>query len=116
MYNRLYRFLLKKLIYSFQFGFRQKHSTTHALVHLTELIRKQLDNGNYDCGIFGDSQAFDTVNHDMRPKKLEHYGIRGVSTDFTNQFVSINEFNSALVDAVCGVPQGSILGPLLFIV
>ena len=66
MYNRLYTFLQKdELIYSFQFGFRQKHSTTHTLMHLTELIRKQLDDGNYG-GIFVDIQkAPDTVDYDV---------------------------------------------------
>ena len=53
MYNRLYKFLeTNNLIYSLQFGFRQKHSTSHALIHLTDKIREQLDKGNFACGIF----------------------------------------------------------------
>ena len=80
MYNRFYTFLEKKkeLIYTFQFGFRQKYSTTHALIYIAELIRKQLDDHNYGCNIFVDFQrAFDTVDHDILLKKLE-YGIRGI--------------------------------------
>ena len=63
MYNRLYKFLeTNNLIYSLQFGFRQKHLTSHALIHLTDKIREQLDKGNFACGIFVDFQkAFYTV-------------------------------------------------------
>ena len=67
MYNRMYKFLSdNNLIYSLQFGFRQKYSTVHALISLTENIRKNLDEGNIGCGIFVDLQkAFDTVEHDI---------------------------------------------------
>ena len=124
MYNRLYTFLEKyELIYSFQFSFRQKHSTTHALIHLTELIRKQLDDGNYVCGIFIDfRKAFDTVDCDILLKKLEHYGIRGIFNKWCacylsnrNHFLSINGLNLPLADTTCGVPQSSVLGFLLFL-
>ena len=57
VYNRLYKFFEdNKLVYNLQFGFRQKHSTTHALIHLTEKIREQLDSGKYGYGIFVDFQ------------------------------------------------------------
>ena len=57
VYNRLYTFFEDdKLVYNLQFGFRQKHSTIHALIHLTEKIREQLDSGKYGCEIFVDSQ------------------------------------------------------------
>ena len=63
-------------MYFFQFGFRQTHSTTHALIHLTKLIKKQINNCNYSCGIFdGFQKAFDTVDHDILLKTLDH-GIR----------------------------------------
>ena len=83
MYNRLYDFLEKKeIIFSLQFGFRQKCSTTHALIHLTEKIRHEIDKDNYACGIFVDFQkAFDTVDHHMLLKKLEYYGVRGISNE-----------------------------------
>ena len=67
MCNRMYKFFSdNNLIYSLQFGFRQKYSTVHALISLTENIRKNLDEGNIGCGIFVDLQkAFDTVEHDI---------------------------------------------------
>ena len=75
MYNRLYNFLGKKeIIFSLQFGFRQKYSTTHALIRLTNKIRRVIDKGNYACGIFADFQKpFDTVDHHILLKKLEYY-------------------------------------------
>ena len=124
MYNRLYNFLEKnEIIFSLQFGFHQKYSTTHALIHLTDNIRYEIDKGNYACGIFVDFQkAFDTVDHHILLKKLEYYGVRGISNKLfasylsnRKQFVSINGYKSNLVDVKCGVPQGSI-GPLLFLI
>ena len=71
MYNRLYNFLGKKeIMFSLQFCFRQKYSTTHALIHLTDKIRHKIDKGNYACGIFVDFQkAFDTVDQHILLKK-----------------------------------------------
>ena len=93
----------KETIFSLQFGFKQKYSTAHILIHLTDKIRDETNKGNYACGIFLDFQkAFHTVDHHILLKKLEHYG------------VSINAYNSNLADIKYGVPQGSILGPLLF--
>ena len=69
-----------ELIYPFQFGFRQKHSTAHALIYLTEKNRKQLDDDSYGCGIFVNFQkTFDTKNRDVLLKKLEPHGIRGIN-------------------------------------
>ena len=67
MYNRMYKFFSdNNLIYSLQFGFRQKYLTVHALISLTENIRKNLDEGNIGCGFFVDLQkAFDTVEHNI---------------------------------------------------
>ena len=75
MYNRIYEFLEKyKLINPPQFGFLQ-HSTSYALLNLTEPIMKTLDQGNFACDIFFDLQeAFDTVDHNILLKKLDHYG------------------------------------------
>ena len=80
MYKRMYKFFSdNNLIYSLQFGFRQKYSTVHALISLTENIRKNLDEGSISCGIFVDLQkAFDTVEHDILLSRFEHYGIRGL--------------------------------------
>ena len=107
-----------------QFGFRQKYSTTHALTHLTDKIRHETDKGNYACGIFVDFQkAFDTVDHHILLKKLEYYGVRGISNKWfasylsnKKQFVSIIGCKSNLDSPKCGVRQGSILGPLLFLI
>ena len=124
VYKRLYIFLNKNnVIYNLQFGFRQQYSTSHALINLTENIRKALDDGNIGCGVFVDLQkAFDTVDHKILLAKLNHYGIRGVSYDWfksylsnRNQYVSINGYESGLAALNCGVPQGSVLGPLLFL-
>ena len=63
-----------------QFGFRKNHSTTHALIDLTEDIRQAIDNNRFSCGVFIDLQkAFDTVDHKILIKKLEYYGIRGIA-------------------------------------
>ena len=124
MYKRLYAFLdYNNIIYDLQFGFRQQYSTSHALINITENIRKALDDGNIGCGVFVDLQkAFNTVDHQILLAKLNHYGIRGVSNDWfksylsnRNQYISINGYESGLAAINCGVPQGSVLGPLLFL-
>ena len=124
MYRRLCTFLNNNnIIYDLQFGFRKQYSTSHALISITENIPKALDNGNIGCGVFVDMQkAFDTVDHQILLAKLNHYGICGVSNDWfksylsdRNQYVSINGYESGLAAINCGVPQGSVLGPLLFL-
>ena len=125
MHKRLYSFLEKqKCIYDYQFGFRKYHSTTHALIDLTEDVRKAIDNNTFSCGVFIDLQkAFDTVDHNILLKKLEHYGIRGIANDWfnsylknRNQYVSISGYESNILNINFGVPQGSVLGPLLFLI
>ena len=124
MCKRLYAFLNNNnIIYNLQFGFRQQHSTLHALINITENIRKALDDGNIVCGIFVDlEKAFDSVDHQILLAKLNHHGICGISNDWfklylfnLNQYVSINGFDSGLAALSCGVPQRSVLRPLLIL-
>ena len=124
MYKRLYTFLNKNNVtYNLQFGFRKQYSTSHALINITENIRKALDDGNVGCGVFADLQKdFDTVDHQILLAKLNYCGVLGVSNDWFksylsnhNQYVSINECESGLAALNCGVPQGSVLGPTLFL-
>ena len=125
MYNRIYKFFRENnIIDSLQFGFRQQYSTFHDLISLTEDIRKNVDKGSICCGIFVDLQkAFDTVEHDILLAKLEHYGIRGMTNNWfksylfnRKQFVLINGHISNQTSVKYGVPQGSVLGPLLFLI
>ena len=125
VHSRLYNFLERhQCIYPLQFGFRRRHSTDHALIEITETIRQALDNKKFACGIFIDLQkAFDTVNHDILIDKLEYYGVRGIAKGwFTSylknrsQFVSVLGFESQNRLIMHGVPQGSVLGPLLFLI
>ena len=106
MYKRLYDFLCKQnSFYELQFGFRSKHSTTHALISLTEKIREALDNNKYAFGIFIDlKKAFDTVDHNILLKKLEHYGVRGVPNEnaFKNCVTKI-KFTFLSISTKCAI-------------
>ena len=77
------------MIFSIQLGFRQKYSPTHALIHLTDKIRHEIDKGNYASGIFVDFQkTFDTVDYHILLKKLEYYGVRGISNKWFALYLS----------------------------
>ena len=123
MHRRICKFLeTHNILYPSQFGFRAKHSASHALINITEEIKHSIDNNIYGCGIFLDlKKAFDTVNHRILIQKLEHYGIRGVVLDWfksylgnRKQYVTVNGHCSETINTTCGVPQGSVLGSLLF--
>ena len=112
------------LITSSQFGFRKNHSTIHPIVQFQNFITNSLNRKEHAIAIFCDlRKAFDTVDHKILFQKLYKLGVRGVELDWfknylTNrfQFVSIDEICSTLINIKIGVPQGSVLGPLLFLV
>ena len=115
-----------KIIYDHQYGFRKNHSTIHPVLQFVDKILEALNKPvpEYSLGIFLDlKKAFDTVNFNILLSKLEHYGFRGVSNLWfrnylTNreQYVRINGKSSSVNQLHCGVPQGSVLGPLLFLI
>jgi retron-type reverse transcriptase len=124
VYNRITNYINKhNILFDNQYGFRKNHSTSRALLHLYDKITSAIDRKEFTIGIFLDlSKAFDTINHDILFDKLEHYGLRGLALDwiknyFCNrlQYVQCNDTYSISKSIQCGVPQGSILGPLLFL-
>ena len=124
IYSRLMHHLLDNSIISpCQFGFQKKISTLDAIIHFTEFIYDTLNNKNSCINILIDySRAFDTVNHPILLRKLDQYGIRGTCLSLIasylsdrSQSVCINgEFSDTSITNI-SVPQGSVLGPLLFL-
>lgn len=124
IYNRLYDYLLAvNAIFDCQFGFRKMHSTYHAVNFSVNHILANVESKNHVIGIFIDlSKAFDTIDHSKLLDKLLHYGIRGRAHKILNSYLSgrkqVTKFQkeeSEQCSVEYGVPQGSVLGPLLFL-
>ena len=124
IYNRIITYLNDfNVLCDNQYGFRKNRSPSLALIDLCDKISSAFDRREHAIGVFLDlSKAFDTVNHVILFDKLEHYGIRGLALEWVKsyfserkQFVEFNNVRSSPQEISCGVPQGSILGPLFFI-
>ena len=123
-YKRVYSFLEKNsLIFKCQFDFGSGYSSNHTTVNPVESIKQYIDNDNYVCSVFIIlEKAFDTVDHEILLQKLYYYGIPGLAHNWfrsylsnRQQFVFISGSSSELMPIKCGVPQGSTLGQLLFL-
>ena len=125
IHNQLYDYLDRnKHLFSNQSGFRALHSVVTCLLNNTDDGYVNMDDGRYTANIFIDlKKAFDTVDHDILPAKLRKYGVENLEHSwFTSyisnrkQFCKVNGICSKTKDIHCGVPQGSCLGPLLFLI
>ena len=126
IYNRLYSFFSENnTLYKMQFDLQKQHSIDHAIVHLVHEILKSFENSSYTLGIFIDlTKAFDTVDQNILLKKLFHYGVRGNTFKLLQSYLHNRKHHTAygnsskteFKNVICGVPQGSIPGPLLFLI
>ena len=131
MYSRVYKFLCTtNQLYVSQYGFRKQHSCEHAVGELVARITKGMETGKFTAGIFLDlSKAFDTLEHDVVYAKLEKYGLRGTCLQWFQSYLSDrtmlvsckagetgNEYKSETYTVTYGTPQGSCLGPLIFLI
>ena len=125
MHQRLYSFLQQHdILYDGQFGFRPKHSTIDAITKVVSNVLEAVDNIKVCVSVYLDlSKAFDTINHSILLRKLEHYGVRGKAHAWfksylaqRKQYVYYKNDKSESKAVSVGVPQGSVLGPLLFII
>ena len=124
IHKRISSFLERyKIISKQQFGFRKQHSTSHSITCLYEKLNTNLENGLDSAVLFVDlKSAFDTVDIEILLDKLEYYGIQNSTLQLLSlylsgrkQYIKTGSFESDILDVLCGVPQGSVLGPLLFI-
>ena len=125
VFDQLYEyFTLNKLLYNSQYGFRKEHSTEFAALELIDKLMKGIDERKIPLSIFLDlSKAFGTLDHKILLSKLQHYGIHNTSLKWFHsyltdrkQYVEYNNATSKCLPIYTGVPEGYILGPLLFII
>ena len=127
MFNKLISFLnSNSSLYKHQYGFRAKHSTVHPIIHLLNHCAECTNKTNpeFTLAIFCDlSKAFDVISHDILLHKLNSYGIRGIANKWfqsylsdRSQYIELEGIHSSHMPIRCGVPQGSILGPLLYLI
>ena len=125
LFNQIYDYFKENnLLYQSQYGFRSNHSTELAAIEFIDKVTREMDKGKLPISIFLDfSKAFDTIDHKILLEKFERYGVSEISLKlikdyFTNrlQYVSYDNIDSDTLPIKTGVPQGSILGPLFFII
>ena len=125
MYKRLYNHLSQnRMLYLKQFGFQKSHSAEHVIIQLIDQINSSFGKNNFTLGVFIDlSKAFDTVDHHILISKLENYGVNGNNLRWfqsylknRKQYLNFNNKITTLSQITFGVRQGSILGPLLFLI
>ena len=124
IHKSLTSFLDRYILYKHQYGFQRGKSTDHAILDLHTNIIKTVEIGEKSCSIFLDfAKAFDTDNHDIFLEKLKYYGTCGLPINWFKshlsgryQCVKINNVKSDNKAIACGVPQGSVLGPLLYLI
>ena len=124
IYKRLIKFINKhNLLFDSQYGFRKEFSNHHAMLDKVSSIQSNIDQKLFSCAIFIDlKKAFDTVDHDILIWKLFHYGFRGITSEWMKSYLKGRSQTTSVGGSVsnkdqilCGVPQGSVLGPLLFL-
>ena len=110
------------LLFSSQYGFCKGHSTQHAILDIVNAIQTNMNQGLFSCGVFIDlKKAFDTVDHNILLYKLNHYDFHGIFKDWFTSYLNnrmqstqIGPYISNKANVSCDIPQGSVIGPLLF--